>query len=81
MEYRGIVPRGTETQVVTRGDRAAREFLAFWLDANQRVLAAMNVNIWDAGDALAALVGGDPVDSARLADPEVPLADVLPKAL
>lgn len=80
MEYRGIVPRGTETQVVTRGDRAAREFLAFWLDANQRVLAAMNVNIWDAGDALAALVGGDPVDSARLADPEVPLADVLPKA-
>jgi 3-phenylpropionate/trans-cinnamate dioxygenase ferredoxin reductase subunit len=34
----------------------------------------MNVNIWDAGDAIQALVrSGRPVDPARLADPGVPL--------
>ena len=37
----------------------------------------MNVNIWDAGDAIKELVASSrPVDPERLADPEIPLAEV-----
>ncbi|WP_235737913.1 NAD(P)/FAD-dependent oxidoreductase [Nocardioides alcanivorans] len=74
MEYRGLAPRPDD--VVVRGplDGAC---LAFWLDEDDRVAAAMNVNIWDVGDDLDSLVGdSDRVDRARLADPQVPLADV-----
>jgi 3-phenylpropionate/trans-cinnamate dioxygenase ferredoxin reductase component len=53
-----------------------REFVAFWL-AGGRVLAGMNVNIWDVNDAIQDLVsGGRQVDPARLADPAVPLDQV-----
>ncbi|WP_236788947.1 NAD(P)/FAD-dependent oxidoreductase [Amycolatopsis sp. GM8] len=55
-EYRGLANVDTD-QLVVRGDLAKREFLAFWLRLGH-VVAAMNVNIWDAGDALAALVDG-----------------------
>jgi 3-phenylpropionate/trans-cinnamate dioxygenase ferredoxin reductase subunit len=63
---------------VVRGDRAGREFLAFWLK-DGRVLAGLNANIWDQGDEIKALIrGGDTVDPDRLADPSVPLVDLLP---
>ena len=53
-----------------------REFVAFWL-AGGRVLAGMNVNVWDVNDAIQDLVrGGQTVDPARLADPGVPLDQV-----
>ncbi|GAA3169903.1 NAD(P)/FAD-dependent oxidoreductase [Nonomuraea salmonea] len=55
MEYLGHVPPGTPHDVVIRGDLSGREFLAFWL-RDDRVIAAMNVNIWDQGDHLKALV-------------------------
>jgi 3-phenylpropionate/trans-cinnamate dioxygenase ferredoxin reductase component len=75
MEYSGL--SGADAQVVTRGDTASREFIAFWLE-DGRVQAAMNVNIWDVTDDLQALVRADrPVDTARLADPAVPLKDLL----
>jgi len=75
MEYSGL--SGADAQVVTRGDTDSREFLAFWLEEG-RVQAAMNVNIWDVTDDLQALVRADrPVDTARLADPAVPLKDLL----
>lgn len=74
MEYRGYA--GTWDRVVLRGDAEAREFLAFWL-ADGRVVAGMNVNVWDAGEAIEALVASDAVvDPVRLADPEVPLSDL-----
>ena len=39
----------------------------------------MNVNIWDQTDAIQALVrSGQPVAAAGLADPELPLAGLLP---
>ena len=39
----------------------------------------MNVNVWDVADDIAKLVAGRrPVDTARLADPEVALATLLP---
>ena len=60
--------------VGVRGDLGGREFVAFWLDEQQRVLAGMNVNIWDAGDRIKELIlSGDPVDPDRLADTSTPL--------
>jgi 3-phenylpropionate/trans-cinnamate dioxygenase ferredoxin reductase component len=77
MEYVGDVPRGTSYQVVLRGDPASGAYLAFWLDDDNRVLAGMHVNVWDAIDAIRELVGSRvPVDPERLADPQVGLSEV-----
>jgi len=74
MEYAGYVEPGRYDQVVFRGDVGRREFIAFWLGGDGRVLAGMNVNIWDVTDAIQALVrAGRPVDAATLRDPAVPL--------
>ncbi|MHB8295826.1 MAG: NAD(P)/FAD-dependent oxidoreductase [Acidimicrobiales bacterium] len=74
MEYRGFAAEWD--QVVIRHGSSKGELLAFWM-RHGRVLAAMNANIWDAGDDIERLVrSGRPVDAARLADPEVPLADL-----
>ncbi|MFJ3954121.1 NAD(P)/FAD-dependent oxidoreductase [Streptomyces libani] len=77
MEYTGYTgPEGYD-QVVFRGDTEAREFLAFWLSGG-RVLAGMNVNVWDVTEEIRALVAsGQAVDPGRLADPDVPLAGLL----
>jgi 3-phenylpropionate/trans-cinnamate dioxygenase ferredoxin reductase subunit len=76
MEYAGYVEPGGYDQVVFRGDKDKREFVAFWLSGG-RVLAGMNVNVWDVNDAIQDLVrGGRPVDPARLADTDVPLDQV-----
>ncbi|HKS47396.1 MAG TPA: FAD-dependent oxidoreductase [Amycolatopsis sp.] len=55
-EYRGLADPGTD-QLVVRGDLKSREFIAFWLREGQ-VRAAMNVNVWDHGDALKRMVNG-----------------------
>jgi 3-phenylpropionate/trans-cinnamate dioxygenase ferredoxin reductase subunit len=48
--------------------------IAFWLDDANRVLAGMNINVWDVNEAVQALIRSrTPVDPARLADPDVPL--------
>ena len=74
MEYSGCVEPGEYDRVVFRGDAGKREFIAFWLAADGRVLAGMNVNIWDVNDAVQSLVrAARPVDAAALADPSVPL--------
>jgi 3-phenylpropionate/trans-cinnamate dioxygenase ferredoxin reductase component len=76
MEYAGHAEPGSYDQVVFRGDVARREFIAFWL-AGSRVLAGMNVNIWDVSDDIQQLVrSGVHVDPARLADPDVPLTEL-----
>jgi 3-phenylpropionate/trans-cinnamate dioxygenase ferredoxin reductase subunit len=75
MEYVGLAQDYTE--VVYRGDRAAREFIAFWLDRDQRVLAGMNVNVWDVVEPITALITSRAsVDPKRLADPDIPLDQV-----
>ncbi|NLU63126.1 FAD-dependent oxidoreductase [Rhodococcus sp. HNM0563] len=75
MEYVGLAP--SDAHVVTRGDVAKHEFLAFWLDDDNTVRAGMNVNVWDAGDDIRTLISsGSRVDAVRLADANVPLADV-----
>jgi 3-phenylpropionate/trans-cinnamate dioxygenase ferredoxin reductase subunit len=74
MEYNGYA--ADWDRVVLRGDRAGREFLAFWL-RDGHVLAGMNANIWDKGDAIKALVrSAAAVDPDRFADQSVPLADM-----
>jgi 3-phenylpropionate/trans-cinnamate dioxygenase ferredoxin reductase component len=69
MEYAGYVAPDEYDEVVFRGDVDRREFVAFWLDQGNRVLAGMNVNVWDVNDDIQALVrAGQPVDKAALAD-------------
>jgi 3-phenylpropionate/trans-cinnamate dioxygenase ferredoxin reductase subunit len=71
MEYSGYATGADH--VVFRGDPATREFIAFWL-AEGRVVAGMNVNVWDVADTIRALIAGrEPVDERRLTDPDVPL--------
>jgi 3-phenylpropionate/trans-cinnamate dioxygenase ferredoxin reductase subunit len=74
MEYAGYVEPEGYDRVVFRGDVPGREFIAFWLGSDGRVLAGMNVNIWDVNDAITALVrSGRPVGAAALEDAATPL--------
>ena len=43
-------------RVEFRGDVAGREFTVYWLDGDDRVLAGMNVNIWEGLDDIKALI-------------------------
>jgi 3-phenylpropionate/trans-cinnamate dioxygenase ferredoxin reductase subunit len=74
MEYAGFAP--TWDRVVLRGDPASREFIAFWL-VQDRVVAGMNVGVWDVTDEIQRLIRERvAVDDRRLADPDVALADL-----
>ena len=79
MEYTGFPQLAAEGEVVVRGARAGREFIAFWV-RDDAVVAGMNVNVWDVADDIEQLVraglAGAAVDRARLADPAVPLGDL-----
>ncbi|WP_431954985.1 NAD(P)/FAD-dependent oxidoreductase [Actinacidiphila sp. bgisy167] len=76
MEYVGYVEPGGYDRVVFRGDKAAREFVAFWMSGD-RVLAGMNVNVWDVVEPVRELITSRAeVDDTRLADPQVPLESV-----
>jgi len=81
MEYLGYAPPGSYADVVIRGDLDGREFVAFWVDPAGRVLAGMNVNVWDVVDDVKALIRagqqGLAVDRDRLADPAVALSDLV----
>ncbi|HEX2026412.1 MAG TPA: FAD-dependent oxidoreductase [Nitriliruptorales bacterium] len=64
-------------QVVFRGDPGTREFVSFWISEG-RVVAAMNANVQDVVNDLKSLILSEAtVDPARLADPDVPLVDLL----
>lgn len=74
MEYAGFAASFDE--VVLRGDPGEGEFIAFWL-ADGRVLAGMNVNIWDVNDSIQALIRSRRVVSRdALRDPETPLGEL-----
>jgi 3-phenylpropionate/trans-cinnamate dioxygenase ferredoxin reductase subunit len=77
MEYSGFVESGHYDQIVFRGEVAEGKYIVFWLGEG-RVLAGMNVNVWDVTDAIADLVrSAKPIDVARLQDLKVPLEDLL----
>ena len=72
MEYLGHAPKDSYDKVAVRGDLARREFVAFWLGDN-RIKAAMNVNVWDVIDQIKPLItAGTPIDTEKLVDPNVP---------
>jgi len=76
MEYSGYGPMTRGAKIVYRGNRAGREFIAFWLK-DDRVVAGMNVNVWDVNDQVQRLIrSGKVVDESRLTDESVPLADI-----
>lgn len=78
MEYTGYAAPGCYDRVVFRGSTAERQFIAFWMSGN-RILAGMNVNVWDVVDPIRSLIeSGADVDDALLADPDVPLESLLP---
>jgi len=71
MEYSGYAR--TWDRVVFRGDAGKREFIAFWM-VGDRVVAAMNANVWDVTEQLQRLIRDRvAVDARRLADPDVSL--------
>jgi 3-phenylpropionate/trans-cinnamate dioxygenase ferredoxin reductase subunit len=71
MEYSGHAP--TWDEVVFRGERDSGEFIAFWLQ-DQRVIAGMNVNVWDVNEQIQALIRArEPIPTAALSDPDTPL--------
>lgn len=77
LEYSGYAPVGGYDQVLIRGDVGKREFIAFWLSQG-RVLAGMNVNVWDVTGHIQALIRSHaPVDREKLADPSVPLSSLV----
>src|ERR1700761_4314447 len=76
MECAGLPAPGAYDQVVYRGDSDALEFIAFWLKEG-KLVAGMNVNIWDVNDDLQGLIrSGRSLDPARLANPATPLPEV-----
>jgi 3-phenylpropionate/trans-cinnamate dioxygenase ferredoxin reductase component len=77
MEFSGHAPPGTYDQVLARGDVGKRQFIAFWL-RDGRVLAGMNVNVWDVTETIQKLIrSGRQVDPERLSDPSVALTSFL----
>ncbi|WP_460108699.1 NAD(P)/FAD-dependent oxidoreductase [Streptomyces sp. YKOK-J1] len=78
MEYSGWAPPGSYDEVVIRGDAGKREFIAFWVREG-RVLAGMNVNVWDVTEPIQNLIRSRArVDTDALADPHVPLDGLAP---
>ncbi|MFD1545047.1 NAD(P)/FAD-dependent oxidoreductase [Nonomuraea guangzhouensis] len=77
MEYSGYVEPDGYDEVIFRGDVKTRQFIVFWL-RDGRVLAGMNVNIWDVNDAIQDLVrAGRRVDTSALGDPRTPLGSLV----
>jgi 3-phenylpropionate/trans-cinnamate dioxygenase ferredoxin reductase subunit len=75
MEYSGHAPDWDE--VVFRGDLADGEFVAFWL-RDGRVVAGMNVNVWDVNAHVQALIRSrEQVNLAALGDRDTPLDSLI----
>jgi 3-phenylpropionate/trans-cinnamate dioxygenase ferredoxin reductase subunit len=75
MEYSGLA-RDWD-RVVFRGDPASREFVAFWI-SDDRVVAGMNVNVWDVNDSIRRLISERVnADDRLLADPDVPIDELV----
>jgi 3-phenylpropionate/trans-cinnamate dioxygenase ferredoxin reductase component len=77
MEYSGYATEWDE--VLFRGAVADGEFIAFWLK-DGRVVAGMNVNVWDVNEDVQALIRSEQqVDKATLVDSDTPLGELISK--
>ena len=75
MEYTGYATEWDE--VVLRGNPAALKFIAFWLKRG-RVIAGMNVNVWDVTEPIKMLIESrEGVDVAKLRDTDVELEELV----
>lgn len=76
MEYSGDIGPAGHDRIIYRGERDSGAFVAVWL-RDDRVVAAMNVNVWDMTDPIQALIrSAAVVKASALADPGVSLDDV-----
>jgi 3-phenylpropionate/trans-cinnamate dioxygenase ferredoxin reductase component len=76
MEYSGYATKWDK--VIFRGDRDGGEFIAFWI-ADGRVLAGMNVNVWDVNEHVQSLIRSRAqIDLDKLVDPDTPLQSLVP---
>jgi 3-phenylpropionate/trans-cinnamate dioxygenase ferredoxin reductase subunit len=74
MEYTGHA--SASDQLVVRGSPSDRQFVAFWL-ADGRVVAGMNVNVWDVAQPIERLIRSRAVvDPNGLTDPSVAIDDL-----
>jgi 3-phenylpropionate/trans-cinnamate dioxygenase ferredoxin reductase component len=74
MEYTGAVSASGYDRVVFRRHADPGAVIVFWLH-DRRVLAGMNVNVWDVADDIGRLVQStEQVDLGLLANPRVPLS-------
>jgi 3-phenylpropionate/trans-cinnamate dioxygenase ferredoxin reductase subunit len=75
MEYSGYATEWDE--VICRGAMSDGEFIAFWLK-DRRVIAGMNVNVWDVNEEVQALIRSQQeVDPAALRDKDTPLGELV----
>jgi 3-phenylpropionate/trans-cinnamate dioxygenase ferredoxin reductase subunit len=74
MEYSGFA-RAWD-RVVIRGDAAGREFIAFYM-VGDRIVAGMNVNVWDVTEPIQQLIRERvSLDDRRLADTDIPMTEL-----
>jgi 3-phenylpropionate/trans-cinnamate dioxygenase ferredoxin reductase subunit len=75
MEYCGFAPQWD--RVVFRGDPESGEFIAVWV-LDGRVVAGMNVNVWDVNEQIQMLIRSRRrVNVRALRDPDTPLASLI----
>ena len=75
MELRGLP--GADDEFIVRGSLESRELLGFWRAPDGSVSAATNVNVWDVGEHVEALIRSRaPIDAALLADGGTPLSEI-----
>lgn len=80
MEYSGFPSLAKDKEPLLRGSMEDGNFLAFWLEDNA-VVAGMSINRAKVHKSIKALISGRvQVDPSRLADPGVPLEELLPEA-
>jgi len=76
LQFAGFAPLMAGAELVYRGEVASRSFSAFWVSGG-RPVAGVNVNVPDPAKTLQGVIRrGGAVDSARLADPLVPLDEL-----
>lgn len=72
-ELTGHLRPGGYERVIYRGEPDAAAFVAFWV-ADGRVVAGMNVNVWDVSEQIQALIRSQAIVSpGALADPDIPI--------
>ena len=77
MEYTGDIGPAGYDRVIFRRYADSGQVIVFWL-YEQRIQAGMNINIWDVAEDIERLIlSARPIDADDLADPTIPLANLL----